>query len=66
LELPCRCGEHTAPFPHPLPPPPPPPPRLDPGQLDELIARAQRQSGLLEELRVRAAADVIAAARPGN
>jgi hypothetical protein len=41
-------------------------PRLDPGQLDELIARAQRQSGLLEELRVRAAADVIAAARPGN
>jgi hypothetical protein len=45
---------------------PPPPPRLDPGQLDELIARAQRQSGLLEELRVRAAADVIAAARPGN
>jgi hypothetical protein len=43
-----------------------PDPRLDPGQLDELIARAQRQSGLLEELRVRAAADVIAAARPGN
>jgi hypothetical protein len=41
-------------------------PRLDSGQLDELIARAQRQSGLLEELRVRAAADVIAAARPGN
>jgi hypothetical protein len=41
-------------------------PRLDPGQLDELIARAQRQSGLLEDLRVRAAADVIAAARPGN
>jgi hypothetical protein len=41
-------------------------PRLDPGQLVELIARAQRQSGLLEELRVRAAADVIAAARPGN
>lgn len=41
-------------------------PRLDTGQLDELIARAQRQSGLLEELRVRAAADVIAAARPGN
>jgi hypothetical protein len=35
--------------------------RLDPGQLDELIARAQRPSGLLEELRVRAAADVIAA-----
>jgi hypothetical protein len=41
-------------------------PRLDQGQLDELIARAQRQSGLLEDLRVRAAADVIAAARPGN
>src|SRR6185295_1577649 len=40
--------------------------RLDPGRLDELISRAQRQSGLLEELRVRAAADVIAAARPGN
>ena len=40
-------------------------PRLDPGQLDELIARAQRQSGLLEELRVQAAADVIAA-RPRN
>jgi len=41
-------------------------PRLDPGQLDELIARAQRQSGLLEELRVRAAADVIAARGPGS
>ena len=39
-------------------------PRLDPGQLDELIARAQRQSGLLEELRVQAAADVIAARGP--
>jgi hypothetical protein len=33
--------------------------RLNPGQLDELIARAQRQSGFLEEARVRAAADVI-------
>jgi len=41
-------------------------PRLDPGQLDELIARAQRQSGLLEELRIRAAADVIAARGPGS
>jgi hypothetical protein len=41
-------------------------PPLDPGHQDERIARAQRQSGLLEELRVRAAADVIAAARPGN
>jgi hypothetical protein len=41
-------------------------PRLDPGQLDELIARAQRQSGLLEELRVQAAADVIAARGPGT
>ena len=45
--------------------------RLDPGQLDELIARAQRQTQILEELRVRAAAEVIAAhrspgpARPG-
>jgi hypothetical protein len=33
--------------------------RLDPGQLDELIARARRQTDLLEELRLRAAADVI-------
>jgi hypothetical protein len=37
--------------------------RLDPGQLDELIARASRQAGLLEELRIRAAAEVIAADR---
>jgi hypothetical protein len=37
--------------------------RLDPGQLDELIARARRQSGLLEDLRVRAAADVIMTCR---
>ena len=29
--------------------------RLDPGRLDELIARARRQADLLEELRVRAA-----------
>jgi hypothetical protein len=41
-------------------------PPQDPGQQDELNAPAHRQSGLLEELRVRAAADVIAAARPGN
>ena len=40
--------------------------RLDPGQLDELIARAARQSGSLEEMRLRAAADVIAACRPAQ
>jgi hypothetical protein len=39
-------------------------PRLDQGQLDELIARARRQSGTLEILRVRAAAAVIAARKP--
>jgi hypothetical protein len=33
--------------------------RLDPGRLDELIARARRQADLLEELRVRAADQVI-------
>ncbi len=33
--------------------------RLDSGRLDELIARAQRQAALLEELRVRAAGQVI-------
>jgi hypothetical protein len=33
--------------------------RLDSGRLDELIARAQRQADLLEELRVRAAGQVI-------
>ena len=33
--------------------------RLDPGRLDELIARARRQADLLEELRVRAAGQVI-------
>ena len=33
--------------------------RLDPGRLDELIARARRQAELLEELRVRAADQVI-------
>jgi len=32
--------------------------RLDPGRLDELIARARRQSDLLEDLRVRAAGKV--------
>ena len=35
--------------------------RLDPGRLDELIARARRQAELLEELRVRAARQVISA-----
>jgi hypothetical protein len=33
--------------------------RLDPGRLDELIARARRQADLLEELRARAASQVI-------
>ena len=33
--------------------------RLDPGRLDELISRARRQADLLEELRVRAADQVI-------
>ena len=33
--------------------------RLDPDRLDELIARARRQADLLEELRVRAAGQVI-------
>jgi hypothetical protein len=33
--------------------------RLDPGRLDELISRARRQADLLEELRVRAAGQVI-------
>jgi hypothetical protein len=33
--------------------------RLDPGRLDELVARARRQADLLEELRVRAADKVI-------
>jgi hypothetical protein len=40
--------------------------RLDPGRLDELIARARRQSDVLEELRVRAAQRVIAANRGGR
>ncbi len=33
--------------------------RLDPGYLDELMSRAQRQSDQLEELRVRAAEQII-------
>jgi hypothetical protein len=33
--------------------------RLQPGTLDELIARAREQAGLLEELRVQAAAQLI-------
>jgi hypothetical protein len=33
--------------------------RLDPGRLDELDARARKQVDLLEELRVRAAAEVF-------
>lgn len=35
--------------------------RLDAGELDELISRAHSQSGFLEEARVRAAQQVIAA-----
>jgi hypothetical protein len=35
-------------------------PRLDPGQLDELLARAARQSGTLESLRVTVAERVLA------
>jgi hypothetical protein len=35
--------------------------RLDPGRLDELISRARRQADLLEDLRVRAADQVIRA-----
>jgi hypothetical protein len=38
--------------------------RLDLGQLDDLIERARRQSQALEELRIRASADVIAASTP--
>jgi hypothetical protein len=34
--------------------------RLDSARLDELISRARRQSDVLEELRVRAADEVIA------
>jgi hypothetical protein len=34
--------------------------RLDQTRLDDLIAAAQRQSGLIEELRVKAATDLIA------
>ncbi|MDX6393175.1 MAG: hypothetical protein QOJ73_4238 [Streptosporangiaceae bacterium] len=37
--------------------------RLDPGRLDELISRAQRQADLIEELRMRAANQVIAMGR---
>jgi hypothetical protein len=33
--------------------------RLDPARLDELIARARDQAGLLEELRVQAAASLV-------
>jgi hypothetical protein len=33
--------------------------RLDPAELDELVARAGRQAELLEEFRIRAAAEVI-------
>jgi hypothetical protein len=40
--------------------------RLDPGRLDELISRARRQADLLEELRVGAAARVIATDRVGR
>ena len=40
--------------------------RLDGGQLDELISRARRQAGFLEESRIRAAQDVIDAADAGH
>jgi hypothetical protein len=40
--------------------------RLEAGQLDELIARAGRQAGFLEESRVRAAGQVIDAAGAGR
>jgi|SRR5690349_6040929 len=40
--------------------------RLDPGQLDGLIERARHQSQTLEELRIRASADVIAASNPAT
>jgi hypothetical protein len=39
--------------------------RLDPGRLDELISRARRQADLLEELRLRAAEQLIGR-EPGN
>jgi hypothetical protein len=37
--------------------------RLDAGELDELLSRARRQADFLEEARVRAAQQVIAASR---
>jgi hypothetical protein len=37
--------------------------RLDPGRLEELISRARRQADLLEELRVRAADQIIGLVR---
>jgi len=37
--------------------------RLDPGGLEELISRARRQADLLEELRVRAADQIIGLVR---
>jgi hypothetical protein len=40
--------------------------RLDPARLDALIARARRQADLLEELRVRAAVQVIGVDRAGS
>ena len=39
--------------------------RLEAGQLDELISRASRQAGFLEESRIRAAGQVIDAAGAG-
>jgi hypothetical protein len=40
--------------------------RLDPGRLDELIARAHRQSDLLEEFRARAAGQIIGLGATGG
>jgi hypothetical protein len=40
--------------------------RLDPGRLDELISRARRQADLLEELRVRAADQIVSMEQPAG
>jgi hypothetical protein len=40
--------------------------RLEAGQLDELISRARRQAGFLEESRIKAAQQVIDAASAGH
>ena len=40
--------------------------RLDAGELDELIARARRQAGFLEESRIKAAQQITDAAVTGH